>query len=105
MIFFSGQITGVEGYSESAAMGLIAGLNSSRMFKGQNLITFPIKTALGCLTQYISNPEVNKIDPMNINLGLFDIKKPKKNIEKIKKSSQDSILEIKRINQLELELV
>jgi methylenetetrahydrofolate--tRNA-(uracil-5-)-methyltransferase len=105
LIFFAGQITGVEGYSESAAMGLIAGINSSRVFKNLEPIVFPIKSALGCLTKYISDSTNKKIQPMNINLGLFDIKKPKKNIEKIKKSSRVCINEINMRNQIELDLV
>ena len=68
-------------------------------------IIFPIKSALGCLTKYISDPSNKKIQPMNINLGLFDVKKPKKNIEKIKESSRQCILEIKNTNQIELDLV
>ena len=105
LIFFAGQITGVEGYSESAAMGLIAGINSSRVFRNLEPIVFPIKSALGCLTKYISDSTNKKIQPMNINLGLFDIKKPKKNIEKIKKSSRECINEINMRNQIELDLV
>ena len=105
LLFFAGQITGVEGYSESAAMGLVAGINSSRAFKNKKPIVFPTKSALGCLTNYISDTSNKKIQPMNINLGLFDIKKPKKNIDKIKKSSNECILEIKNTNQIELDLV
>ena len=105
LLFFAGQITGVEGYSESSAMGLVAGINSSRIFKNKEPIIFPIKSALGCLIKYISDPSNKKIQPMNINLGLFDVKKPKKNIEKIKESSRQCILEIKNTNQIELDLV
>tara|TARA_Y100001970_G_scaffold115211_2_gene143622 strand:- start:44654 stop:45877 length:1224 start_codon:yes stop_codon:yes gene_type:complete len=104
-IFFAGQITGVEGYSESTAMGLIAGLNSIRVLKKQEPIVFPSTSAIGCLTKYISNSDNKKIDPMNINLGLFEINKPKKNIEKIKKSSKECIIQIKERNQIELDLV
>ena len=105
LIFFSGQITGVEGYCESAAMGLIAGLNSSRVLLKQKPIVFPQESALGCLTEYISNNTNKKIEPMNINLGLFNIEKPKKNIEKIKELSKECIIKIKETNQIELDLV
>ena len=105
LIFFSGQITGVEGYCESAAMGLIAGLNSSRVLLKQKPIVFPQESALGCLTEYISNNTNKKIEPMNINLGLFNIEKPKKNIEKIKELSKKCIIKIKETNQIELDLV
>ena len=53
----------------------------------------------------LSNSNNKKIQPMNINLGLFDIEKPKKNIDKIKKSSIQSIIEINRLNQIELDVV
>ena len=105
LIIFAGQITGVEGYCESSAMGLIAGINSSRIFKKQEPFIFPPESALGCLTKYISDSTNKKIQPMNINLGLFDIEKPKKNIDKIKKSSIQSIIEINRLNQIELDVV
>ena len=105
LIIFAGQITGVEGYCESSAMGLIAGINSSRIFKKQDPFIFPPESALGCLTKYISDSTNKKIQPMNINLGLFDIEKPKKNIDKIKKSSIQSIIEINRLNQIELDVV
>ena len=105
LVFFAGQITGVEGYCESSAMGLIAGINSTRVYRQQKPFVFPAKSALGCLTKYISDTKNKKIQPMNINLGLFDIKKPKKNIDQIKKSSIKSINEINRLNQIELDIV
>jgi len=68
-IRFAGQIVGVEGYLESAAMGLIAGLNSSR----ETPIVFPQSTSLGCLTHYVANYEGKPKDfaPMNANWGMM----------------------------------
>ncbi len=71
-IFFAGQITGVEGYVESAAMGLLAGLNAALMMEGKKSVPPPVNTALGALIQYITSPEhVDKFQPMNINFGLL----------------------------------
>ena len=70
-IFFAGQITGVEGYVESTAMGLLAGINAARMAKGQSLIIPPPTTAIGSLVHYITDPRVKGFQPMNVNFGLF----------------------------------
>lgn len=71
-ILFAGQITGVEGYVESAAMGLIAGINIHRYLKGKDLTTIPPKTtAIGALLHYISNTSHKTFQPMNVNFGLF----------------------------------
>lgn len=71
MIFFAGQITGVEGYVESAATGIIAGINASRILLGKNLLIAPQETAIGSLIQYITNCSKKNFQPMNINFGLF----------------------------------
>lgn len=70
-LFFAGQILGVEGYIESAAMGIIAGINSAKTVLGESLTPPPRETALGSLIKYITDPEVKKFQPMNINFGLF----------------------------------
>jgi methylenetetrahydrofolate--tRNA-(uracil-5-)-methyltransferase len=70
-LFFAGQITGVEGYIESAASGLAAGINAARIACGLPPAAFPPQTALGALAAYISNPAVAKFQPININFGLF----------------------------------
>jgi len=70
-IFFAGQITGVEGYVESAASGLVAGINAARLLAGQELVVFPRETAHGALCQYITNTDVKHFQPMNINFGLL----------------------------------
>ncbi|MGI6142464.1 MAG: FADH(2)-oxidizing methylenetetrahydrofolate--tRNA-(uracil(54)-C(5))-methyltransferase TrmFO [bacterium] len=71
MLFFAGQITGVEGYVESAASGLVAGINAARMAKGQKPLTFPLETAHGALANYITTANPQNFQPMNINFGLF----------------------------------
>ncbi|MTV47785.1 methylenetetrahydrofolate--tRNA-(uracil(54)-C(5))-methyltransferase (FADH(2)-oxidizing) TrmFO [Heliobacillus mobilis] len=70
-IFFAGQITGVEGYVESAASGLAAGLNAARLVKGQEPVVFPPDTAMGALPAYITTAEAKHFQPMNVNYGLF----------------------------------
>ncbi len=70
-VFFAGQITGVEGYVESTAMGLLAGINAARMAKGNALIIPPPTTAIGSLVHYITDPRVKQFQPMNVNFGLF----------------------------------
>ncbi|MGD0623914.1 MAG: methylenetetrahydrofolate--tRNA-(uracil(54)-C(5))-methyltransferase (FADH(2)-oxidizing) TrmFO [Thermodesulfobacteriota bacterium] len=70
-IFFAGQITGVEGYVESAAMGLLAGMNGARLTQGNPLVSPPQTTAMGGLVHYICNPQVKEFQPMNVNFGLL----------------------------------
>lgn len=70
-IFFAGQITGVEGYVESAASGLVAGRNAARLLAGKELLVFPGDTAHGALCQYITNADAKHFQPMNINFGLL----------------------------------
>ena len=72
-IFFAGQITGVEGYTESAAMGLLAGLNAAFIIEGKKLKPPPQNTAIGALLHYIVSAEsADRFQPMNINFGLLD---------------------------------
>ena len=70
-IFFAGQITGVEGYMESTAMGLIAGINAARALKDEAIIPPPHTTALGALLGHIQNTYAPSYQPMNINFGLL----------------------------------
>ena len=69
-IFFAGQITGVEGYVESIASGLVAGLNAVAKFNNTEKITFPNETVIGALSSYIST-ENTKFQPMNANFGIL----------------------------------
>ena len=70
-LFFAGQMTGVEGYVESAGSGLVAGINAARLAKGEELIEFPHETAIGSMAYYISHAEGKHFQPMNANFGLF----------------------------------
>ncbi|OAG27516.1 methylenetetrahydrofolate--tRNA-(uracil(54)-C(5))-methyltransferase (FADH(2)-oxidizing) TrmFO [Thermodesulfatator autotrophicus] len=70
-IFLAGQLSGVEGYVESTAMGLLAGLNASRLARQEKLVVPPRTTAHGALVHYITEADPKHFQPMNINWGLF----------------------------------
>lgn len=70
-LFFAGQMTGVEGYMESAASGLLAGLNAARTVKGQPPVILPQDTMMGALAGYISDPSVSDFQPMGANFGIL----------------------------------
>ena len=70
-ISFAGQMTGVEGYVESAASGFLAGVETARRLFGLPPVDFPRETALGALGLYVSNPSVTVFQPMNINFGIM----------------------------------
>ena len=78
-LFFAGQITGTEGYTESIASGLLAGINMARFVRGEELLILPQETMLGALCAYISNPEHEKFQPINSNWGIVPpVELPKK---------------------------
>jgi len=70
-LFFAGQMTGVEGYVESAASGLVAGMNAANLVLGKELVVFPPETAIGSMAHYITSANPNHFQPMNANFGLF----------------------------------
>jgi len=70
-IIFAGQITGVEGYVESAGSGFLAGVNAARLAAGAEPLLPPESTALGALVRHITNADVKHFQPMNVNYGLF----------------------------------
>lgn len=70
-LFFAGQITGVEGYMESGAMGLLSGINAYRYMSGMPIVIPPPSTAMGALINYIIHSLTIPFQPMNINFGLF----------------------------------
>ncbi|WP_203362294.1 FADH(2)-oxidizing methylenetetrahydrofolate--tRNA-(uracil(54)-C(5))-methyltransferase TrmFO [Bacillus sp. REN10] len=70
-LFFAGQMTGVEGYVESAASGLIAGINAAQLAKGEEPLIAPPETAIGSMARYITTANEKNFQPMNANFGLF----------------------------------
>ena len=71
-IAFAGQMTGVEGYIESTASGMLAALEMGRTIMGREPLNFPTYTAIGALAGYISDESVVKFQPMNVNFGIID---------------------------------
>lgn len=71
-LFFAGQMTGVEGYVESAASGLLAGLNAARMASGRECVVFPKETMIGAMSHYITNTDSKHFQPMNANFGIIE---------------------------------
>jgi methylenetetrahydrofolate--tRNA-(uracil-5-)-methyltransferase len=71
-IFFAGQMTGVEGYVESASSGLAAGLNCARQVRGLEPVDFTSLTAIGALAHYISSGDAGHFEPMNVNFGIIE---------------------------------
>ncbi len=76
-LFFAGQITGVEGYMESAASGIMAGLNMARRLEGKDTYILPDTTMTGALSRYISDPTVTNFQPMGANFGVLPPIEPK----------------------------
>ena len=98
-LFFAGQITGVEGYTESIATGLLAGLNIARQLKGKELIELPQETMLGALCNYISSSELKHFQPMNSNWAVVSpIELPKK--ERKNKKLKNELLSKRSIEVL-----
>ena len=69
-LFFAGQMTGVEGYVESAASGLYAGINAARLALGQEPVVFPTKTMMGAMAHYITHASKKNFQPINANFGI-----------------------------------
>ncbi len=70
-LFFAGQMTGVEGYMESACSGLLAGLNAVRTVRGEPLLILPRETMAGALSHHVSDPSVKEFQPMGANFGVL----------------------------------
>jgi methylenetetrahydrofolate--tRNA-(uracil-5-)-methyltransferase len=70
-LLFAGQMTGVEGYTESAATGILAGLNAARLAAGKTPVELPAETMIGALTEYIAHGPADNFQPMNANFGLL----------------------------------
>ena len=72
-LFFAGQMTGVEGYIESAGSGLVAGINAARRARGMDPLVFPTLTMLGAMANYVSTGGVGGFTPMNANFGIVPL--------------------------------
>ena len=76
-IFFAGQITGVEGYMESAGSGILAGINAVRLAENEEPLVLSENTMLGALSHYISDESVKNFQPMGANFGILPAIEPK----------------------------
>ncbi|WP_010630965.1 FADH(2)-oxidizing methylenetetrahydrofolate--tRNA-(uracil(54)-C(5))-methyltransferase TrmFO [Sporolactobacillus vineae] len=95
-LFFAGQMTGVEGYVESAASGLIAGVNAAHIAAGKEPVVFPEESVIGSMAHYISNASPAHFQPMNANFGLLPllrvpVKDKKERAEKYAARALDTI--------------
>ncbi|MGZ7444397.1 FADH(2)-oxidizing methylenetetrahydrofolate--tRNA-(uracil(54)-C(5))-methyltransferase TrmFO [Paenibacillus sp. TH7-28] len=95
-LFFAGQMTGVEGYVESAASGLIAGINAARAASGAEGIVLPADTTLGSMARYITTADFEHFQPMNANFGLF----PKLDTRYRKKAEKNEALAQRALQSL-----
>lgn len=100
-IFFAGQITGVEGYVESIASGLSAGINAAKVYKNKDMIEFPEETVIGALSKYISTPN-KRFQPMNANFGILPPleEKIRDKKERYRKQAERSLSNITKILQI-----
>ena len=105
LLFFAGQMTGVEGYVESAGSGLIAGLNAARLAKGENPLIFPTTTALGAMAHYITMTQAHYFQPMNASFAVIDkmttsVKDKRKQRELISQRARHDLNIFKKVNQI-----
>jgi methylenetetrahydrofolate--tRNA-(uracil-5-)-methyltransferase len=104
-LFFAGQMTGVEGYVESAASGLVAALNAVRLFSEESPIIFPETTAIGALPHYITTTAAKHFQPMNVNFGIIKplevrIRDKKERYEAISERALDDLAEFMQAKHL-----
>ncbi|HEY9793011.1 MAG TPA: methylenetetrahydrofolate--tRNA-(uracil(54)-C(5))-methyltransferase (FADH(2)-oxidizing) TrmFO [Candidatus Obscuribacterales bacterium] len=98
-VFFGGQLTGVEGYTESMATGLIAAKNAARLFRGEEPLVLPDDTMIGALIRYITHPEQKNLQPINANWGIIAMSPEVAALDKEQrrlKSAEGSLASIKR---------
>ncbi len=101
-IYFAGQITGVEGYVESATIGLLTSLNAVKKIKGEEFIPPPLESAMGSLYKYITKGKRSNFQPTNINFGLFEVKEMRIRDKKIRnqKIFENALISLGRWKEL-----
>lgn len=98
-LYFAGQLTGVEGYIESAASGLVAGVNLAHALLGKEAVDFTRATAIGALAHYVSEYAGKDFQPMNVNFGIMDALSdpPRNKLERYEKVAERALREIDEI--------
>ncbi len=104
MIFFAGQMTGVEGYVESAGSGFVAGVNAARLVKNASPVVFPEETMLGAMAAYVSRGGVGAFVPMNANFGILRSLETRVKGGKVAKYEKLAERSLERLEQIRLEL-
>ena len=102
-MFIAGQMTGVEGYVESAASGLIAGINAGLLAKQEACLQFPKHSVLGSMAEYITTADFLHFQPMNANFGLLPplATRIRNKKERYEKTAERAILEIQNFRKIE----
>lgn len=93
-LFFAGQMTGVEGYVESAASGLSAGLHCARLMLGLPVTAFPRTCMIGAMAYYITHTDPHSFQPMNANFGILPLKEPVKKSERKEAYGRQALAEL-----------
>jgi len=99
-LFFAGQITGVEGYVESVASGLVAGINAARLVLGQEPLAMPEQSVIGALARHITTADPAGFQPMNSNFGLLPEPPSEKRLRKRERRERQAELAIEAIERL-----
>ena len=104
-LFFAGQMTGVEGYVESAASGMVAGINAARLAQGKEPVVFPETTQIGSMAHYITHTDGKHFQPMNANFGIMPsldckIKDKKERYTALAKRALEDFAQFKEQNEL-----
>ncbi len=99
-LFFAGQMCGVEGYIESAASGLLAGLNMANVMHGKNAIELSAQCMMGAMAQYITHADARYFQPMNANFGLMQFNGKVKKNERKEAMAQQALKQVKDAKQL-----
>ncbi len=102
-VFFAGQLTGVEGYSESTATGILAAINAARLLEGEELLILPETTMLGALVRYITSANPKNFQPINSNWGIIDVPVEFEKMDKLSKRLELRKRSLATITSLNLE--
>ena len=97
-LFFAGQVTGVEGYVESSASGLLAGINMAKYVKGEAIYNLSNETMMGALAYYVSHASSDSFQPMNINFGIV------KSMDNVKKKDRKQAYGERALEKIKEEL-